>query len=144
MIGEKLRRGGIMSALSKNLTALSGEYFVAGHLCMNGIVASLTLKNYPGVDIFAYNPANGKHTAVQVKTTRVARSSGYWISDPDKIKGEGTPFVFVHLSKKLPPEFYVVGASALAKLIKRESDYWYVTLKNLEAYKDQWGNLGLD
>ncbi len=133
-----------MSSLSKNLTALSGEYFVAGSLCMNGIVASLTLKNYPGVDIFAYNPANGKHTAVQVKTTRVARSSGYFVSDPDKIKAAGTPFVFVHLSKKLPPEFYVVGASALAKLIKRESDYWCVTLKNLEAYKDQWGNLGLD
>ena len=133
-----------MSSLSKNLTALSGEYFVAGHLCMNGIVASLTLKNYPGVDIFAYNPANGKHTAVQVKTTRVARSSGYFISDPDKIKAEGTPFVFVHLSKKLPPEFYVVGASALAKLIKRERDYGGVTLKGLEAYKDRWGNLGLD
>lgn len=133
-----------MSALSKNLTALSGEYFVAAHLSMNGIVASLTLKNYPGVDIFAYNPANGKHAAVQVKTTRVAKSSGYWISDPGKVKSEGTPFVFVHLSKKSPPEFYVVGASALAKLIKRESDYWYVTLKNLEAYKDQWGNLGLD
>ena len=133
-----------MSALSKNLTALSGEYFVAGHLCMNGTVASLALKNYPGVDIFAYNPANGKHTAIQVKTTRVAKSSGYWISAPDKIKAEGTPFVFVRLSKKLPPEFYVVGASALAKLIEREKDYWYVTLKNLEAYRDQWGNLGLD
>ena len=133
-----------MSSLSKNLTALSGEYFVAGHLCMNGIVASLTLKNYPGVDIFAYNPANRNHTAIQVKTTRVARSSGYFISDPDKVKSEGTPFVFVHLSKKLPPEFYVVGASALAKLIKRENDYGCVTLKDLEAYKDQWGNLGLD
>lgn len=48
-----------MSSLSKNLTASSSEYFVAGHLCMNGIVASLTLKKYPGVDIFAYNPATG-------------------------------------------------------------------------------------
>lgn len=133
-----------MSSLSKNLTALSGEYFVAAHLSMNGIVASLTLKNYPGVDIFAYNPANEKRTAIQVKTTRVAKSAGYWISAPDKIETEGTPYVFVHLSKKLPPEFYVVGASALARLIEREKDYWYVTLKNLEAYKDQWGNLGLD
>lgn len=133
-----------MSSLSKNLTALSGEYFVAGHLCMNGIVASLTLKNYPGVDIFAYNPANGKHAAVQVKTTRVAKSAGYWISDPDKVKSEGTPFVFVHLSKKLPPEFYIVGASALASVIERDGNSWCVTLKNLEAYKDQWDSLGLN
>jgi len=133
-----------MSALSKNLTALSGEYFVAGHLCMSGIVASLTLKNYPGVDIFAYNPANGKRAAIQVKTTRVPRSSGYWISAPDRIHDEGTPYVFVHLSRKLPPEFYVVGASALAKLILKEKDYWYVNLRDLEPYKDQWDNLGLN
>jgi len=133
-----------MSSISKNLTALSGEYFVAAHLCMNGIVASLTLKNYPGVDIFAYNPVNRKHTAIQVKTTRVAKSSGYWMSDPDKVKSAGTPFVFVHLSKKSPPEFYVVSATALSRLIKSEADYWYVNLRDLEAYKDQWGNLGLD
>jgi hypothetical protein len=131
-------------SLSKTLVALSGEYFVAAYLSMNGIVASLTLKNYPGVDIFAYNPANGKHTAIQVKTTRVAKSSGYWISDPVKIKSEETPFVFVHLSKKLPPEFYIVGASELADLIKLDGKYWYVYLKDLESYKDQWGNLGLD
>jgi len=133
-----------MSALSRNLIALSGEYFVAAHLCMNGIVGSLTLKNYPGVDIFAYNPVNGKHTAIQVKTTRVAKSSGYWISDPGKVKSAGTPFVFVHLSKKLPPEFYIVDASVLATLIKPEGAYFYVTLKDLEAYKDRWDSLGLN
>lgn len=60
------------------------------------------------------------------------------------MKSEGMHFVFVHLSKKSPPEFYIVGACALAKLAKREGDYWYVTLKDLEAYQDQWGNVRLD
>jgi hypothetical protein len=50
MTGGKLRGGELMSILPKNLITLSGEYFVAGYLCMNGIVASLTLKNYPGAD----------------------------------------------------------------------------------------------
>jgi hypothetical protein len=133
-----------MSSLSKNLIALSGEYFVAAYLCMNGVVASLTLKNYPGVDIFAFNPTNGKHGTIQVKTTRVAKSSGYWVSDPSKVKSEGTPFVFVHISKKLPPEVYIVRALELSNLIKREGNYWYVKLRDIEAYKDQWRNLELD
>lgn len=131
-------------SLSKTLTALSGEYFVAGHLCTQGIVASLTLKNYPGVDIFAYNPVTGKHATIQVKTTRVSRSQGYWISDPNEIRSKGTPFVFVYLGKNSPPEFYVVGAPELASLIKPEgSRYWYVSIKDLEKYKDQWDRLGL-
>lgn len=131
-------------SLSKTLVALSGEYLVAAHLCMQGIVASLTLKNYPGIDIFAYNPDTGKNIAIQVKTTRVHRSSGYWVSDPKKIKSESTPFVFVHLSKKSPPEFFIVGASDLATLIQPEGNrYWYVKIRDLESYKDQWDRLGI-
>ncbi len=131
-------------SLSKTLVALSGEYLVAAHLCMRGIVASLTLKNYPGVDIFAYNPDTGKSITVQVKTTRVHRSSGYWISDPSKIKSEATPFVFVHLNKKSPPEFYIISASDLATLIQPEGkSYWYVKIRDLESYKDQWERLGI-
>lgn len=55
------------SHLDKTLTALAGEYLVAGQLCLRGYVASLTLKNYPGVDIFCLNPSNGRQVAVQVK-----------------------------------------------------------------------------
>jgi len=131
-------------SLSKTLTALSGEYLVAAHLCMQGIVASLTLKNYPGVDIFAFNPATEKNSTIQVKTTRVSRSQGYWIANPKEIKSKGTPFVFVYLGKKSSPEFYVIGASELAGLIKPEgSRYWYVPIRDLEKYKDQWDRLGL-
>jgi hypothetical protein len=63
--------------LSKTLTASSGEYLVAAHPCMKGVVASLILKDYPGVGIFAYNPATGKQATVQMKTTRVSSTQGY-------------------------------------------------------------------
>ncbi len=129
-------------SLSKTLTALSGEYFVAAELCRRGIVASLTLKNYPSVDIFIYNPETRKHGTIQVKTTRVHRSQGYWMPDPIQIKDIGTPFVFVHLYKENPPEFFIVPASMLVSLIKSEgTKYWYVSIKDLEKYKDQWDNL---
>jgi hypothetical protein len=44
--------------IDNTLTALAGEFLVAGHLCLRGFVASLTLKNYPAVDIFCLNPSN--------------------------------------------------------------------------------------
>ena len=103
----------------------------------------MTLKNYPGVDIFAYNTENGKRCGIQVKTIWVAPSQGYWMPDPAKIMAEGTPFVFVHLSKKVPPKFYILTASQLAPLVKSEKKYWYVSIKDLVGYMDQWYNLGL-
>lgn len=78
--------------LNKNLLALAGEYHVASQLCLKGYVASLTLKNYPGVDIFCLNPANGRQAAVQVKTTR---SNAYYV--PEKYPEGNCPFVFVHV-----------------------------------------------
>ena len=56
--------------IDKTLTALAGEFLVAGNLCLRGYMASLTLKNYPKVDIFCLNPKNGKQVAIQVKTKR--------------------------------------------------------------------------
>lgn len=42
--------------LKKHLIGLTGEYHVAGMMSLKGWVASLTLKNYPFVDIFGLNP----------------------------------------------------------------------------------------
>ena len=36
-------------------TALYGEYYVAAMLYKRGWTANLTLKNYPGIDIFGFN-----------------------------------------------------------------------------------------
>lgn len=45
-----------MDKNSKILIGLSREYFVVGMMNIKGWVASLTLKNYPSVDIFGLNP----------------------------------------------------------------------------------------
>ena len=130
-------------SLSKSLIALSGEYFVAAELCRRGIVASLTLKNYPSIDIFIYNPETKLHGAVQVKTTRVHRSSGYWMPNPAEIELT-TPFVFVHLHKNDVPEYFIIRASDLISLVKPEGkQYWYVSIKDLLVFKDKWVNLGI-
>ena len=60
----------------KILTGLAGEYHVAAELCRRDFFASLTLKNYPKVDIFVMHPAEQYAVPIQVKT--VARGKGKW------------------------------------------------------------------
>ena len=139
--------------LDKVLTGLGGEFLVAGHLCLKGFVASLTLKNYPKVDIFCLNPKNGKQVAVQVKTKRGGRS--YYV--PEDIDASDNPFVFVYIRKDDTVEFYVLRAKDVAELSKRERDDYLrerphvkpdqprmLSLANMTEFKDRWELLGLE
>ena len=139
--------------LDKILTGLAGEFLVAGHLCLKNYVASLTLKNYPKVDIFCLNPKNGKQVAVQVKTLRGGRA--YHI--PENIDKSDGPFVFVYIRKDDTVEFYVLQAKDVAELSKRErNDYLrerphvkpnqprMLSLVNMTEFKDRWELLGLE
>jgi hypothetical protein len=138
--------------LEKTLTALAGEFLVAGHLCLKGFVASLTLKNYPGVDIFCLNPGNRKQVAIQVKTAR-GHGSYYVPEDVDKLDN---PFIFVHIDSDESVEFYIVPSTDVASLSDKErKDYLQthpaarreqprmVNLKNLADYRDRWDLLDL-
>ena len=86
----------------KILTSMAGEYFVAAELCRRGYVASLTLKNYPKVDIFALNPETQQPVAIQVKTVRRTRDPHFFVPR-DAIDFKGA-FVFVVVDK--PPDSY--------------------------------------
>jgi hypothetical protein len=46
---------------------IAAEYFVAGKLSRRGFYSSVTLKNTPGIDIFAVNPTKEKIFCIQVK-----------------------------------------------------------------------------
>jgi len=85
--------------IDKHLIGLTGEYFVAGMMSLKGWVASLTLKNYPSVDIFGLDPETDKTINIQVKTTKNAKSYqvGLMRSHLDCINDRITSsFVFVH------------------------------------------------
>ena len=47
---------------------MCGEYYVCAQMHLKGWTASMTLKNYPGIDILGYNPTENKRTEIQVKT----------------------------------------------------------------------------
>lgn len=139
--------------MDKTLTALAGEFLVAGHLCLKGYMASLTLKNYPAVDIFCLNPDNEKQAAIQVKTIR--SGAQYYI--PENIESKDTPFIFVRIKSDADVEFFIVPAKDVARLSAQERDDYLrthpkakrekprmINTKSLEPYKNKWDYLRLD
>ena len=159
--------------LNKTLTALAGEFLVAGQLCLRGYVASLTLKNYPDVDIFALNPITKKYVEIQVKTARAKMSQhkgvGFWPPGvyfvPEKVPD--IPFIFVAIDPSAPNgsaesvSYFVVPGPAVAHLRDKERQAYFewaqskgrvvkpaqpsmVSLQALEPYRDRWDKLELD
>ena len=144
--------------INKLLTGLAGEYMVAGIMNMKGWVASLTLKNYPGIDIFGQNPNNGQNISVQVKTSREnsfniglrhnERSEIY-----NRVKG---PYVFVHISSNEDISYYILSRDEFINLVNTTDDLYFnrarkhpikdtypiaVSLKDLLPYEDKWDSL---
>ena len=57
-----------MPKLSSNDVGVAGEYLVAAQLTLRGWLATVTLKNSPGIDVLAQFPGDGTLVAVQAKT----------------------------------------------------------------------------
>jgi len=53
------------SKLSKGITGIAGEYYVAAELSRRGFMASITLRNNDSVDILACEPNGFKTFAIQ-------------------------------------------------------------------------------
>ncbi|MDN5363983.1 MAG: hypothetical protein PWQ91_1044 [Eubacteriales bacterium] len=139
--------------LDKTLTALAGGFLVAGNLCLRGYVASLTLKNYPKVDIFCLNPKNGKQIAIQVKTKRGGKQ--YYV--PENIDEFDQPYVFVYIHPDDKVDFYIVPSQEVARLSAWEREKYLqdrphvsreqprmLSIETIQKFKDRWDLLGLD
>ena len=157
------------SQLKKLTTGLAGEYAVAAEMNLHEWVASLSLKNYPGVDIFGLNPKMGNKTAnIQVKTSVSThfytgiKHSEVSIDDLNaKITG---PYVFVYAqgNSLKSMSFYVLSRSQVINLIMASDDKYYYGTHNrkvpkddysvmlyigrdgLEQYENKWENLWMD
>ncbi len=146
--------------IDKLLIGLTGEYLVAGMMSLNGWVASLTLKNYPLVDIFGLNPKTNQNINVQVKTTKNAKSYqvGLMQSQRHNIDKKITcPFVFVYIDKDNQISYFILSRKQLIDLIIKTDDEYYhrkrekplkdypiaISLNDIATYKDKWDNLWL-
>jgi hypothetical protein len=151
--GEVKWREMAKSQQEKVLLSLSGEFAVASFLCLKGCMASLTLKNYPGVDIFVFNPKNNLNVSIQVKTKMRGRE--YFL--PENINNTDPVFVFVTFqSREICPEFFIVPANLVAEISEKERQDWItlhpnakkeqprmISIADIQQFKDQWQYLGL-
>lgn len=135
----------------KILTALAGEFLVAGQLCLKGYMASLTLKNYPKVDIFCLNHESGKQVAIQVKTMR----GGIHYYVPEDVDNLNQPFVFVRINQNESVDYFIVPSKKVARLSEEQRRRYIedarkkgrtvsdkqprmINIETLNKYRDRW------
>lgn len=124
--------------LSKGLSGIAGEYFVAGELSRRGIMASITLRNSESIDIHASTPEGKKLLAIQVKTNQFGKRIWPLGIKSETLQSENLFYVFVSL--KSPDEradFFIVPSKIVAKRIKAEYALWLKTPgKKGQAHND--------
>lgn len=119
--------------MKKGIIGIAGEYFVAAELSQMGIIATLTLKNTPSIDVLATNIENGKFANIQVKTMSPNNKYGWRLSEKDekssKIKYHY--YVLVNLQGLgALPEYYVIPQVELAKLLYKDHREYLAGGKN--------------
>lgn len=145
---------------SHNITGASGEYYVAAELCRRGIIATITLKNMPNIDIIAASADGKKSVNIQVKTRRTDTQKNDFpiTSSPIKSKGNKFFYVFVTLHKENPPDYHIIPQPIVAKYVEGKHQSWLKAdrkrksglrvlhqkaLPLFEEYHNNWDILGL-
>jgi hypothetical protein len=110
---------------SSQISGIAGEYFVAAELSRRGFIASITMRNSPGIDILATTLKAKKTVTIQCKTSR-SSTKGWILSD----KAEGfTPknhfYVFVRLGDiNSHPSYHIVPSRVVAKHVATRHRAW--------------------
>lgn len=109
----------------KGIIGVSGEYYVAAELSQMGIVATLTLKNTPKVDILATNLSTGKFANIQVKTMAIDNNAGWRLSDKDEELSTIRNHFYVMVNLLWPgklPEYIIIPQSDLAEFLRKDHE----------------------
>ena len=113
--------------LKKGIVGVAGEFFVAAELSQKGIVATLTLKNTPSIDILATNLDTGCFANIQVKTMSVGNNSGWRLGKKDEeissIKNHFYVFVNLKGDDKIP-EYIIIPQKKIAEFVYKTHREW--------------------
>ncbi len=114
--------------LSKGLSGIAGEYFVAGELSRRGIMASITLRNSESIDIHA-STKDGKHLlAIQVKTNQLGKRVWALGAKSQTMQADQLFYIFVSLKGlEERPEYFIVPSKIVATRINTEYTKWLIT-----------------
>lgn len=143
------------------MTGAAGEYFVAAELSMRGWLATVTIKNSPGVDVLAQRLDSSLSIAVQTKTA--SRGNSFQLNQKCEgpSVGEHDWYVLVQLQEKgqeepkRPPRFFVIPRNVVAGAVYATHREWLATpgrrgqahndtsrrnlwVKDVANYEDAW------
>jgi hypothetical protein len=106
-------------ASQTTLIGAAGEYYVAAELSKDGWLATVTIKNSPGLDVLAVEPPPGQGSvSIQVKTT--TKSS--WVLPRPAAEVERRPnefFILVRMPHGAErPDYYVLPADLALRITR--------------------------
>lgn len=110
---------------SKQLTGVSGEYYVAAEISRRGYLAAITLRNSDSTDILVSDIEGKNHISIQVKTTR---NKLKWLlhQKVENDKFQKKYYVFVSIPDDLtkPPVYFIINSISLANRIYYGHRQW--------------------
>lgn len=119
-----------VNRFDNNITGSAGEFIVAAELSRRGMIATLTLKNTPLIDVLASNPKKGLLANVQVKTRSQANKQGWVLSKKVEIKTDvkNLYYVFVNLKELNElPDYYIIPHNKFANYISKVHKEWLLS-----------------
>jgi hypothetical protein len=148
------------SKISKGLSGVAGEYFVAGELSRRGYIASITLRNTRGVDVLVAGRDAARSAGIQVKTNQGSAKGWLLNKKAEAMEEKGLFYVFVNLNGSGAPTYHVVPSAVVAEYVRRTHSEWLAapgrdgqkrkdtSMRKFEdrddEWKDRWDVLGLD
>lgn len=110
---------------SSQLAGVTGEYFVAAELSRRDLIASITMRNSPGIDIVATDMRAKRAVTIQCKTSR-SSTKGWILSDKaERFTPKNHFYVFVRLgATKDSPAYHIVPAKIVAKYVSSRHQAW--------------------
>jgi hypothetical protein len=128
----------VQSKLSKGITGIAGEYFVAAELSRRGFMASITLRNNDSIDIHASKNSGEKIFAIQVKTNQYGGRTWPLSKKSESLKSDNLFYIFVSLKGLTDrPEYFIVPSNYLAERMKAGHAKWLATPgKKGQPHKD--------
>src|ERR1019366_1306561 len=124
--------------LSKGITGIAGEYFVAAELSRRGFMASVTLRNNDSIDIHASKNSGSEIFAIQVKKNQYGGRSWPLNKKCELLKNPNLFYVFVSLKGLTErPEYFIVPSDHIAESMKNGHEKWLATPgKKGQPHKD--------
>jgi hypothetical protein len=108
----------------KNIIGVAGEYFVAAELSRRGLIATLTLKNTPNIDVIATTIDGAKTANIQVKTKQNPYGWRLDKKNEEIMPGKNFFMIFVDLHKSDKIDYYIIPQKDLAKAIAKDHQDW--------------------